>query len=150
MTRRCLSATNGLVYAHGGSDAAKHRRAVEVLGRWGASATGALSAQVLAEFASVALRKLQPPMSPDVVYRQIERFETAFVVLPVTASVVLEAVRGVRDHQLAYYDAQLWALAKLAQIPALLSEDFQTGATTEGVMFVNPFAAEFDVGHFAQ
>lgn len=150
MTLRCLVDTNVLVYAHDGSDTAKHRRAIEVLARLGSSATGALSAQVLAEFASVALRKLQPPMSPDAVYRQIERFETAFAVLPVTASVVLEAVRGVRDHQLAYYDAQLWAVAKLAQIPALLSEDFHAGATTEGVTFVNPFAAEFDVNRFAR
>ena len=27
--------------------------------------------------------------------------------------IVLEALRGVRDHQISYYDAQIWASARL-------------------------------------
>jgi predicted nucleic acid-binding protein len=49
----------------------------------------------------------------------------------------------VRDHKLAYWDSQLWATARLNQIPTLLSEDFSVGAALEGVRFVNPFAADF-------
>jgi predicted nucleic acid-binding protein len=58
---------------------------------------------------------------------------------------VLEAVRGVRDHQLAYWDAQIWATARLNQVPLVLSEDFSNGAVIEGVRFVNPFASDFDL-----
>jgi hypothetical protein len=50
---------------------------------------------------------------------------------------------GVCDHTLAYYDAQVWAVAKLPQIPAIFSEDFNSGASLEGVRFVNPFAPAF-------
>ena len=38
--------------------------------------------------------------------------------------IVLEAVRWVRDHRMAYWDAQVWATARLNQIPTVLSEDF--------------------------
>jgi predicted nucleic acid-binding protein len=70
---------------------------------------------------------------------------------------VLEAVRGVRDHRLAYFDAQIWAVAKLNQVPVILSEDFNSGGTLlvpkaapyglgtlEGVHFLNPFDAGFN------
>ena len=63
----------------------------------------------------------------------------------VTSLVVLEAARGVQDHQLAYYDAQVWATARLNQIPVIFSEDFTSGTTLEGVRFVDPFAADFAI-----
>lgn len=138
--------TNILVYAHDGTDSEKQARAADVLARVGREPTGALPAQALAEFSSVALRKLEPPLAPSVLYRQMEAFERAFPVLPLTPAIVLEAVRAVRDHKLSYCDAQIWAVAKLAQIPMLLSEDFPSGSTLEGVTFVNPFASDFDVG----
>ena len=78
-------------------------------------------------------------------YRQVERYEQAFLVIPLTPAIVLEAVRGVRDYQLAYYDAQIWAAARLNQVPYVLSEDFNPGATLDGVTFLNPFAADFDL-----
>jgi predicted nucleic acid-binding protein len=67
------------------------------------------------------------------------------VVLPLTPAVVLEAVRGVRDHRLSYFDAQVWAAAKLGQVNIILSEDFNTGATLEGVSFVNPLDRSVDL-----
>lgn len=48
-----------------------------------------------------------------------------------------------RDHQLAYWNAQIWASARLNQIPVVFSEAFSDGVALEGVRFVNPFAAEF-------
>jgi len=56
---------------------------------------------------------------------------------------VLTATRGVRDHVLSYYDAQIWATALLNQVPVIFSEDFNSGATLEGVRLINPFAAQF-------
>jgi len=39
------------------------------------------------------------------------------------------------------WDAQIWAAARLNQIPVVVSEDFNSGSMTEGVRFVNPFEA---------
>ncbi len=57
--------------------------------------------------------------------------------------VVLKALRGVRDHQLFYYDAQVWATARLNQVPVIFREDFSSNTTLEAVHFVNPFASDF-------
>ncbi len=70
---------------------------------------------------------------------------SAFPVYPLTSTIVLESLRGVRDYKLSYFDAQLWACAKLNQIPVIFSEDFQDGQTLEGVRFVNPFAETFEL-----
>ena len=63
--------------------------------------------------------------------------------LIVTAPVVIAAGHAVRDHNLSFWDAQLWAVAKLNQFDTILSEDFQAGSRLGGVRFVNPFAADF-------
>ena len=146
---RYLLDTNVLVYSVDGNEPEKQARALDVLARVGrpspAGPTGGLPAQALAEFSRVAMGRLKPPVPADDVYRQIDLYERTFPVHPLTPAVVLEAVRGVRDHQFAYYDAQIWAVAKLNQVSVVLSEDFASGSTVEGVTFVDPFAEGFDV-----
>lgn len=144
MTPRYLLDTNVLVYLHDTRDERKRLRAAEIVRRVGTARTAALPAQALAELASVALRKLRPPIPADALYTQIESLERAFTVLPLTPAVVLEAVRGVRERKLSYDDAQIWAAAKLGQIPYVLSEDFTNGSVLEGVTFLDPFAPRFD------
>ena len=46
---------------------------------------------------------------------------------------------------MSYWDAQLWATARLNQVEVVLSEDFQDGRALDGVRFVNPFAPSFDL-----
>ena len=41
---------------------------------------------------------------------------------------------------MSFLDAQMWAVAKLYQLPYLLTEDMATGATIEGVMIIDPFS----------
>jgi predicted nucleic acid-binding protein len=53
---------------------------------------------------------------------------------------VLEALRGVVRYRLSYYDAQIWAVARLNHVPVVLSEDFSAWSEIEGVRFENPFA----------
>jgi predicted nucleic acid-binding protein len=65
-------------------------------------------------------------------------------VLSITPAIVLEAARGVRDHSLSYWDAQLWATARLNQIAIILTEDAPAGRLLEGIRYVNPFEAAFD------
>ena len=148
MVARYLLDTNVLVYGVDPADPEKQARALDVLARVGRPSpvgpTAAIPAQALAEFSRVTLFRLRPPVPSDDVYRQIGLYERTFPIVPLTPAVVLEAVRGVRDHQFPYYDAQIWAAAKLNQIPVVLSEDFDSGSTVEGVTFVNPFDSAFD------
>lgn len=142
---RYLLDTNLLVYGFDSADPDKQKRALETVERVGLGRSGALPAQALAEFCRVAMGKLDPPLSPAETYRQVELYELAFPVFALTPAVVLEAIRGVRDHAFSYFDAQIWAVARLNQIAIVLSEDFPTEATVEGVRFVNPLSETFDL-----
>lgn len=54
------------------------------------------------------------------------------------------AIRDVRDYSFSNFDAQIWAPAKLNQIPVVLSTNFPIGATVEGVTFPNPLSDDVD------
>jgi len=142
---RYLLDTNIILYLHDASAPARQARAIEVLRRVGVGPSAALPAQALAEFVNVALRKFSPPLDFDTIYRQVSGLAQVFPVFPLTPVVILEATRGTRDYQFAYYDAQIWAIANLQRIPVILSEDFNTDAVIGGVEFVNPFADTFDL-----
>ena len=135
--------TNLLVYFFDPADRIKQDKAREVLSELHLHQAGRLSVQCLAEFFNVTTRGSQPLMKPAMALQQVEYFQGLYPVFPLTVPIILEAGRGVRDHKLAYYDAQLWAAAHLNQLTLLLSEDFQSGRVIEGVRFVNPFAADF-------
>ena len=62
-----------------------------------------------------------------------------------TGPIVLEAVRGVRAYKMAYWDPQIWALARLHHISIIFTEDFNVDSVLEGVRFVNPLARDFDL-----
>ncbi len=102
-----------------------------------------LSVQALAEFFSVATRKLSPSLTPAEALDQVNLFIRLWPVFDLTPMIVLEAGRGVRDHKLPYYDAQVWATARLNQVPVVFSEDFRDGSILEGMRFVNSFSPEF-------
>jgi len=57
--------------------------------------------------------------------------------------VVQEAVHGVLTHHLSYYDAQVWAAARINQVGIVFSEDFAEVSSLEGVRFVNPLSEGF-------
>ena len=145
MTVSPLLDTNVLVYALDLAAVGKQQRSVDTMDRLAQNGLGCLSTQVLGEFFRVATQKLTRPLSAAEAHRQVSRLIEAWPVLPVTSFIVLEATRGVRDFGLAYWDAQLWATARLNQIGLVLSEDFQDGCLIDGVRFLNPFSPSFDV-----
>lgn len=85
-------------------------------------------------------------MTPADARLRIVEFVDTWHVLDVTAQIVVNAARGVVEHQLNYWDALLWATAQANQVPYILSEDFQDGIRIEGVRILNPFHADFEVG----
>jgi predicted nucleic acid-binding protein len=82
-------------------------------------------------------------LTPTQTETQLRHFVDLWPVFDVTPPVVLEAARGVREHSLSFWDAQIWAVAWLNGLSIVLSEDIDAGAEVEGVRFVNPFAAGF-------
>jgi predicted nucleic acid-binding protein len=144
MADEILVDTNVLVYAYDRAEARKQKQALETLRRLAVGGRGRLSAQILGEFFRAVTQKIPSPLSPGDAHGQIATLIRAFPALPITPLIVLEAARGVRDHRLNYWDAQVWATARLNQIPLVLSEDFKDGLVLDGVRFVNPFARAFD------
>ncbi|MEA4883167.1 MAG: PIN domain-containing protein [Clostridia bacterium] len=139
MKGKVLVDTNVLVYAYDVSEPVKQRRAIEVLHDLSEREAGAVSVQVMSEMFVALTRKLSSPLGVEQALRTLSRHMRTWHVLDITEFVVLEAARGVRDHQMSYWDAKIWATARLNQIPIILSEDFASGSTMEGVRFVNPF-----------
>ncbi|MDN5366422.1 MAG: hypothetical protein PWP44_1628 [Thermacetogenium sp.] len=145
MTGKILVDTNVLVYAYDLSEPEKQVQALRVLDALAVSRRGTLTAQVLAEFAVAVTCKIPSPLSWERVAASIENYMRSWELLDVTGMIVLEAVRGVCQHNFSYWDAQIWAAARLHQIPVIFSEDFAAGSSVEGVVFVNPFAADFNL-----
>lgn len=144
MTAEILVDTNVLVYAYDRSEPEKQNRALDVLDRLLVTGKGGLSTQVLSEFYNTTTRKLVVPLTLEQAYSRLEHYARFWPVLDVTSDVILEAVRGVRDYALNFWDAQIWAVARLYGIRLVFSEDFNPGSIIEDVSFVNPFATDFD------
>lgn len=138
--------TNVLVYAYDRGEHAKQARAIAVLTHLNTLGIGRLSVQALGEFFRAVTRGARPILSVPEAARQVDHLARGWPVVDLTPLIVLEAVRGAREHRLSYWDAQMWATARLNQIPVLFSEDFGGRTVLGGVRFVNPFATGFAVG----
>jgi predicted nucleic acid-binding protein len=137
--------TNVLVYAHDRGEFEKQGRAILLLEQLRSAGVGRLCVQVLAEFFWATTRGKAPLLTVEQAHQQVVDLTQVWRVFDLTTQIVLEAVRGVRDHQLSYWDAQIWAAAKLNQVNLVLSEDFQSNRVIEGVRFVNPLDPSFAI-----
>ncbi len=143
MSARVFIDTNVLVYAYDRSEPEKQRRALEILDQLVSTRTGVISPQVMLEFFVMVTRKIAAPLSVSDAYERLANYLQIWTVIELTGIIILEAARGVRDHRLNFWDAQIWATARLNQIPLVLSEDFNAGSVIEGVRFANPFEEGF-------
>ena len=145
MTGPYLVDTNVLVYAYDRSEPGKRASAVRLLNELALSGRGVLSLQVLAEFFTVVTRKLRAPLSVTSAEARVLNYMQGWRTVAVTNMVFREALRGVRVHHMVLWDAQIWATARLNQIPTVLSEDFSSGAVIEEVACLNPFDPSFEL-----
>jgi len=115
MSNKVFVDTSILVYTCDRSEPKKQQQALEVLDRLVSTATGVISTQVLAEFfvAVTSTRKFASPMRKVEAYEYVQDYMSAWEVVSITPMIVLEAVRGVCHYQLSFWDAQLWAAARL-------------------------------------
>ena len=137
--------TNVFVYAYDRGEHTKQQQAIHVLESLQLSGTGWISVQSLSEFFSATTKGVSPILTIEQAKQQMEELARTWQVLNLTPRIVLEAARGVCDHQFSFWDAQIWATARLNQISIVLSEDLQSAEIVEGVRFVNPFVPEFDI-----
>ena len=145
MGERIIVDTNILLYAYDRGQPVKQRRALEVLDHLALQRMGVLTSQVLAEFFVNTIKKLQQPLSIEEAYHCIENYLLSWEILDITGAIVLEAARGVRTYRMTYWDAQIWSSARMNQIPVVFTEDFGPRRIIEGVRFVNPFRADFEM-----
>lgn len=129
---------NVLVYSLHVEDR-RHARAVEIVGR-ATAGDCVLTMQALAETFNVLTRKRG--FEPRRASEEINRFRRAISYCAVQPADLDAAMDAVADHQLAFWDAMMWATARRTGCGLLLSEDFQDGRELDGVRFVDPFKPE--------
>jgi predicted nucleic acid-binding protein len=145
MAKPILIDTNILVYTCDSDEPERQELAISLLQQLAQAGIGRLSAQVLAEFVNVTTKGKNPLLTRGEAIIQATRLTQTYPIFDLTPAIVLEAARAARDFSVAYYDAQIWACAKLHEIPLVFSEDFEDGQTLEGVRFVNPFSKAFQI-----
>jgi predicted nucleic acid-binding protein len=143
MSAKVLLDTNILVYLYDRFDPIKQERAITVVDALIQRASAVISPQIMGEFFMATTRASRPLLTPIEALGRIRNYLSACHIVELTGLITLEAVRGVETHQFQYWDAQIWATARLNQITEIYSEDFNSGAIVEGVRFTNPLADEF-------
>lgn len=139
MIDKTLLDTNLLVYAYDYSKPFKQQAAFALLDQLVVSGSGVISTQILSEFFVTVTRKIPDPLTIEQAEERITNFCQIWPALEVNEMVVLEAIRGVKAYRFSYWDALVWATARLNQVGLVLSEDFSHGSLVEGVRFINPF-----------
>ena len=142
--------TNLLVYSFDLAEPTKKKIARKVLENLQLYEQGYLCVQTVGELYNVVARGKLPTMTLSDAISQLEFLLQSFPVYPLTLGMIREAVRAVRDHQMSYFDAQIWASALINEVPFVFSEDFSDGRVIEGVRFVNPFLEDFELEKWIQ
>lgn len=137
--------TNVLIYAYDAADSDKRRRAIESLVRLRRFRLGALSVQILGEFYTNVTRKPLKPLTPQEARDTSIRLCLSWPVLDLTVRTHLDAVRGVQEYRMSYWDALVWATARENGVRFIVTEDQQHGRLIEDIRYMNPFHAQFDL-----
>ena len=144
MNDRVFIDTNILVYLYDSRESQKQAKALLVVDRLIRTARATISPQVIGEFFQATTRSNRPLLTRAEAKERLRHYLATCQVVPVTQLISLEALRGMEVHGFQFWDAQIWATARLNQIVDVYSEDFNSGATVEGVRFTNPLADTFN------
>ena len=137
--------TNVLIYSRDASEPEKQPRAYEWLTALWRHRRGRMSIQVLNEYYVTMTRKLEPGLSEEEAWQDIEDLLSW---RPLSLDVRL--MRGARAvHQrfaLSWWDALIVAAARAYGCAYLLTEDLQDGQDFDGTRVVDPFRHGPDEG----
>ena len=137
MNGRDFLDTNVLVYAYERSNPDKKQIARELVRR-AVAGEFVISTQVLAEFASTLLHKVQPAISFERVIEELDVLAPIPVILP-DAGIVRRAVDAQGAFGVHVYDGMIIAAAERAGSKTIWSEDLNPGQKYFGVNVANPF-----------
>lgn len=137
--------TNVLLYSFDRNEPVKGPAAQALLAALVAAGRPLVSTQVVSEFYWNVTRKIAIPLTHAQAIAEINSLSTLMQVVPVTYDTIVKALDAVGQHGLPLWDAQIFAAAKLNGATTVLSADFQHRGVIEGVTFLNPFAADFDL-----
>jgi predicted nucleic acid-binding protein len=137
MSGRDFLDTNVLVYAYDVTDSAKQRIARQLLVR-AVAAEFTISTQVLAEFASTLLHKLQPPLNAEQILLALDSLGPIPLITP-DSDLVRRAVEARSAFGVHFYDGMIIAAAERAGSRKIWSEDLNAGQRYFGAEVVNPF-----------
>lgn len=135
-TARAFLDTNIFVYADDAQLPAKQLKAVELIEYHLRLRTGVISIQVLQEYFTAVLRKLN--LDAGLAKQKISIYAKFHVAEP-KVNTILSAVDLHRIHRISFWDALILQSAKETGCTILLTEDLQHGQTIDGVRIVNPF-----------
>ena len=128
--------TNVLIYFIDSRNTAKQSIARAVLANAIGSRQYVISAQVLNEFANVALKKLG--LTEDEVRQYIEAFQHIHVVFQQSGWAV-RALEIRKQYGLQFYDSLMLAAAEFVGCDEILTEDLNDGQIYRGMKVINPF-----------
>jgi predicted nucleic acid-binding protein len=126
------------------ADAGERQEKAREIVRLAALADCFLTLQTLSEFFAATTRKSK--LTATQAAAHVEDWQALFPVVAATPGSLRLAMRAVEQHNLSFWDAMQWAVAKQAGATLLLSEDLQHDRELEGVRFRNPFVAEDPFG----
>ncbi len=137
MSGRDFLDTNILLYALSDSAPAK-RRVAQALVTKAIAGEFSVSAQVLAEFAAVALSKFRDRFTPKEVVTLLDTLTPIPLIKP-DAEMVRRAVEAHAAYGIHFYDGMIIAAAERAGSQKIWSEDLHAGQKYFGVEVANPF-----------
>jgi predicted nucleic acid-binding protein len=130
--------TNVLVYATDSSAGAKHARSTALLAAALTRQDLLIPTQVLAEYYGVVTRKLK--LRPEAARGNVETWaQAALAVVAYDLADLRAAMEASAKHDIAAWDALVWAVCERAGVRTLVTEDFQDGRTLGRVTFLDPF-----------
>ena len=138
MSAICFVDTNLLVYSRDASEPTKQPLAREWLAALWRNHCGRTGFQVLNEYFVTVTRKLEPGLTEEEAWTDIEDL-FAWEPVPVDEAVMRNA-RAVADRfPLSWWDALIVAAAQVSGCEYLLTEDLQGGKTLDGLKIIDPF-----------
>jgi predicted nucleic acid-binding protein len=138
--RRITLDANILFYTVDADAGEMQERAREIVRRAARQQDCFLTLQTLCEFFASTTRKGK--LSVAEASEQVEDWQALFPVTSPTPGSLRLAMRVVGQHNLSFWDAMQWAVAKQAGASLLLSEDLQHERELEGIRFRNPFLVD--------
>ncbi len=130
--------TNILLYSRDASEPEKQGIASTRIAELWDKRNGRLSVQVLNEYFVNATRKLNPGLSPEEAWDDIEAL-SAWDPLPIDMAMLTRSFAVQRRYRLSWWDSMIIAAAETAGCTHILSEDLSHGASYFGITVENPF-----------